>query len=165
MELIDKILKEVDEIVAKFTDDVDDQNDLRQDVLLKYLENPDKVEDKNIKAWIYFVCRSLMVDSQRRTKLTHKYTQNQTPNVSLNRRYISTEPTVTDDKIPGNIKKFEDIMTKLTPTERMWINQYIESGFNVLEFSRRTNISMNKIKERIRFIFDKWKQLDIYLPR
>jgi len=177
------ILPDIKEVAKVVTNNIDEQNELIQEVVLKCYDNETKVKalpkDK-VKGWVFIVARNLYTDKKRRKssclqpKLASKNVNNfihiETGDDNFSNVtdfqdalfYFEAEETPDPTE---KIKTFEGMMNELTFVERIWIRDYIDSGMNVLEMHRKNNISRKKIDDRIKEILERWKHLDIYLPQ
>lgn len=185
--LLIKILPDIDTIVKGISKGFDDQNDLRQDLVLKIYSNKKKVKqlykEKKLKGWLYVVARNLNTDRQKNSReilcsqimlydkggyVTSDEHSQQTGFIDL---LLHNNTPEDDGHYLPYIKPLPEMLKQLPEIERLWVETYINCNFNYSEIQRRTKIPGQKgiarrhAKERIQTIFEKWKQLDIYLPQ
>jgi DNA-directed RNA polymerase specialized sigma24 family protein len=151
-DLLLEILPDIDNALEGITRVKDEQDEVRQELILKIYENSDKVkelyEQGRLKGWIFIVGRNLFLDVKKRPR-----------KVGLPQNLIDEQ----EEHYKPNIKTLDDMLQELPEIERLWIETYIDCGFNCSEIERRTTISRRWARERLNVIFEKWKQLDIYL--
>ena len=125
---------------------------MTQIVSLKYLEQP-QLFNKADKQTTYIY---VVVKNTYNKLFYHSIASGSISNIEIKQE-------VTEPKEIDSIKKLDDMIKELNPIERLWINQYIDCDLNYLEIERRTGITRQCAKKRIKHILDKWKHLDIYL--
>ena len=152
MSLKDNILTEIRLTAHIIGSTKYERDELTQTVSLIYLENPALFQDADsISAYIWVVVRN----SARKLK-TQAF-------VDIDFDNLVDEPEEVLDI--DRVKTLQEMMSQLDNLEQMWIIQYIECGFNYSELERRSKITRQCSKKRIKQILDKWKHLDIYLQR
>ena len=137
-------------LVGRWTKDTALIEDLVQDVAVKCLENEAKVvkryQDGNINGWLNLVVRNRFLDEMRkRSKLL---------TVSID-KLGELESTESDTHYLPNLttKGIDDIVNKLESLDRIYIETWIECGFNTSKACRESGISREKFKnERVRIL-------------
>ena len=125
-----------------------EREELAQIVSLNYLENTDLFEAaENLKSYIFIVVRNTYYNFER-----------QQTELNFDIVYEVEELEEMDRVVTLN-----QMLTKLSEIERLWITTYMDCDFNHSEIQRRTGITRQCTKKRIDKILDKWKHLDIYL--
>lgn len=154
--MILQILPIIEQVAKHTTKNRDHQHEIRQELVLKCYDNSDKIargikEGRNPANLIYVYARNLKLDQLKKSKPVLMS--------APERPEEEHEPKPYD-----RIKTHSELMNQIKGTDRMWIELYIDCNFNRLEMNRRTGVCRETIDERLKYIFDKWKQLDIYLP-
>lgn len=158
--IIIEILPDIDHLLNGVTKDVDQQNEIRQELILKVYDNEQKVRkmienNESLKGWLFIVARSIYIKGKKGPKTTEL-----DPNMieEIESHYVP------------NIKTPKEMLQQLTETERLWIKTWVECNFNCSELERVTRIpgiqkgiDRRSAKTRIDTILEKWKQSDIYL--
>ena len=156
-EILLEILPDIDKVIQGVTLIKEEQDEVRQELILKIYDNEATVKQlyksQKIKGWLFMVAKRIFIDGKRKVRDS---------TISKASIYID-ELNHRKEYLP-NIKTIEKMFEQLTEIEKMWIETYVECGYNYAEVHRRTAIGRQHVKERIQEIFEKWKQLDIYLP-
>ena len=153
--LIIEILPYIERVANHTTQDYTQRKEIHQELVLKCYDNKEKVAalstEGTILNWLYIVARNIKADL---------YRNNSVLPLEMD---VAQEPESLSDI--DNIKTLDEMLSELTPVERIWIAEYIDCGFNIAELHRRTTISRRHATRRIKYILERWKQLDIYLPQ
>lgn len=156
-DLILQILPIIEQVAKHSTRNRDQQHEIRQELILKCYDNSAKIQQginqgRNPANLIYVYARNLRLDQIKKVK----------PVIMQ----IPDRPTPeTEQADYDNVKTHNELMDQIKGTDRMWIELYLECDLNKNEMHRRTGVCRETIDERLKYIFDKWKQLDIYLPQ
>lgn len=161
--IIIKILPDIDHALKGVTKNIGEQNELRQDLIIKIYENQSKFKkaynEGNVKGWLFMVARNMYRLSKR---------SYQTSTVRLNQDITEEDTT---EYLP-NIKTMDEMLKGLSEMERLWIKTWVDCDFNYSKLQRVTNlpgiqkgIARRHAKIRIDQILEKWKHLDIYLEQ
>lgn len=183
-ELLLEILPDIDNIIRGVTKVPDDQNEIKQELILKIYDNEKKVRQlKNqgkLNGWLFIVARNLFTDFKRNQKRTvtgsdiRLYSDedfkigeysNKNRNIEDMFSKILYNLPKDEEHYKPNLKTWHDMYYQLSEIERLWIETYINCNFNYSEIQRRTNIDRRHAKARIQTVLKKWKHLDIYLPQ
>jgi len=133
--------------------DKSNPDDLAQDIALKCLENEEELKDivsrGKLKDWLFIVARNLNYTKRKRERSTD----------------LPKELTDENHQHPFiNAKSLEEMLALLNEKDRMWISTWVELDFSYVEIQRKTGITRQHAKVRIKSILEKWKHLEIFLP-
>lgn len=154
--MILQILPIIEQVAKHTTKNRDQQHEIRQELILKCYDNAHKIsqgisEGRNPANLIYVYARNLKLDQIKKAK-------------AISMKLPDRIEPEREPKQYDTVKTHAELMSKIKGTDRMWIELYIDCKFNKQEMNRRTGVCRETIDERLNYIFDKWKQLDIYLP-
>lgn len=151
--LILEILPYIEQVANHTSQDRDRRHEIHQLLILKCYKKKDKVtqlhKDRELLNWLYVVARNIN---------RNLYNQDVYVPLEIDLRQEEATPSPID-----NVKTLDKMLEQLDDVERLWMNTYIECNLNKLEMHRRTGIGRPKIDERLKAIFKRWKQLDIFL--
>ena len=152
-------LEQIDKVCARLPCVQFFKDETRQELSLKYLENPDIYDDiNNLRGYIFK--QALHHLNKLRTdegKHSPSRQEKASEEVIQCLDYDST-PQLID-----TVKPFAGVLAALDDMDRMWIDLYLDCNENYSEMERKTNITRQKCSNRINEILKEWKQLDIYL--
>lgn len=183
-ELLLEILPDIDHIIKGVTKVPDDQNEIKQELILKIYDNEKKVRqlksEGKLNGWLFIVARNLFMDGKRSKKrfitgsnlITTKdqdfkvgYYSNRNRNMEDEFARILNNLPKEEGHFKPNLRTWDEMFYQLSEIERLWIEIYIDCNFNYSEFQRRTKIDRRHAKVRIQTVLKKWKHLDIYLQQ
>ncbi|TCD28605.1 sigma-70 family RNA polymerase sigma factor [Pedobacter psychrodurus] len=144
--IIAKHDNELRNFAMKFTQDIDDANDLMQDTLVKAVRHFHQFqEDTNIKGWLYTIMRNTFINSYRKgVKSRDLITQSEDITYE-NLSYSATSNKAENNFVMGDIKGALD---KLPAHLSIPFIRYVE-GYKYHEISDKLNIPLGTVKTRI----------------
>jgi DNA-directed RNA polymerase specialized sigma24 family protein len=156
--LIIEILPIIEQVCKDVIKNEADREDFQQDFIIKCysIEAPLRiaVRDNKTKYFLWTTANNFFKDRNKRRKLC---------TVDIDPANI--ELTDATELKYLNIKTHKELLDQLPSKDRVFIQRYIECGMNKLEMKRVTGINCLTIRRKLDKIYDKWKQLDIYLPQ
>jgi len=153
--LVNDLYPKVEYQIGRWTKDHTILSDLVHDVLLKCLENEEKVLELNssgkLNSWLFFVSRSVFIDHTRRDRY-----------VSLEGDYLPIEES--DKHYLPNLKTkgVDDIIIMLDSLDRIYLKTWVDCNFNTSEACRQTGISREKFKNERERILELCKSLKLF---
>lgn len=156
--------------------DVHDAKDITQEVFKLFLEKAPKLEDKNIKAWLYDVAMLKIKESYKVQKPTPKFVSLD-DNKSIHSIEVGTSYALDDDVILNNwndeeiFDEKEKILSRLTTEEKMLYDEifvhkkkYKEIAEEQRMTTKAVNVRAFRLKQKLReFIKDSTTLLIMFL--
>lgn len=156
--------------------DVHDAKDITQEVFKLFLEKAPKLEDKNIKAWLYDVAMLKIKESYKVQKPTPKFVSLD-DNKSIHSIEVETSYALDDDVILNNwndediFDEKEKILSRLTTEEKMLYDEifvhkkkYKEIAEEKRMTTKAVNVRAFRLKQKLReFIKDSTVLLIMFL--
>jgi RNA polymerase sigma factor (sigma-70 family) len=130
----------------RFTQDVEDANDLLQDTLIKAFRHFDQFEENtNLKGWLFTIMRNTFINTYRKNSKTQAIVVQSEDITYQNLAYSATINQSTTDFVLGDIK---GALSKLPVHLSVPFVRYVE-GYKYQEISEELNIPLGTVKTRI----------------
>jgi RNA polymerase sigma factor (sigma-70 family) len=130
----------------KFTNDLDDANDLMQDTMIKAIRHFEQFEEHtNLKGWLFTIMRNTFINTYRKETRTRDMVT-QSEDISYeNLAYSATTNKAENDFVMGDIK---GALNKLPAQFSVPFVRYVE-GYKYHEIAAELNIPLGTVKTRI----------------
>jgi RNA polymerase sigma factor (sigma-70 family) len=130
----------------KFTQDLDNANDLMQDTMVKAIRHFDQFEENtNIKGWLFTIMRNTFINSYRKGARTRDMVTQAEDITYQNLAYSATSNEAENDFVMGDIK---GALAKLPLQFSVPFVRYVE-GYKYHEIADELNIPLGTVKTRI----------------
>jgi RNA polymerase sigma factor (sigma-70 family) len=130
----------------KFTQDLDNANDLVQDTMVKAIRHFDQFEgNTNIKGWLFTIMRNTFINSYRKGARTRDMVTQAEDITYENLAYSATSNEAENDFVMGDIK---GALAKLPLQFSVPFVRYVE-GYKYHEIADELKIPLGTVKTRI----------------
>lgn len=133
--------------------DVHDAKDITQEVFKLFIEKAPKLEDKNIKAWLYDVAMLKIKESYKVQKPTPKFVSLD-DNKSIHSIEVGTSYALDDDVILNNwndediFDEKEKILDRLTDEEKILYDAVFVKKMKYKEIAEENNLTTKAVNVR-----------------
>jgi RNA polymerase sigma-70 factor (ECF subfamily) len=153
----------LERFAMKFTNDVEDANDLVQDTIIKAIRYHDKyVQGTNIRAWLYTIMKNTFINDYRRVTKRNSIIET-SEDLSSYHLHKSAESNQGENKFV-----MDDINKALKALPEMYCIPFLRyfEGYKYHEIAEELNIPIGTVKTRIHMARQVLKnQLKMYTER
>lgn len=130
----------------KFTNDVDDAQDLMQDTMMKAIKNYDKFDEgTNLKGWLYTIMKNTFINNYRKNVKTQTMVTQEEEISSANLMLSATRNASEGNLVMGDINV---ALAKLPVHLSTPFVRYVE-GYKYHEIAEEIGIPIGTVKTRI----------------
>ncbi len=130
----------------RFTQDLEDANDLLQDTLMKAFRHADQFEENtNLKGWLYTIMRNTFINTYRKNTKTQAIVVQSDDITYQNLAFSATTNQSTTDFVLGDIK---GALSKIPAHLSFPFVKYVE-GYKYHEIAEEMGIPLGTVKTRI----------------